>query len=58
MRELCDWKGKHIVEAEVCPDYIHMLVEIPPKESVSVFYGLSQREKEYYHTRKARRSKI
>ena len=39
LRELCDWKGKYIVEAEVCPDYIHMLVEIPPKESVSVFMG-------------------
>ena len=39
LRELCDWKGKHIVEAEVCPDHIHMLVEIPPKESVSGFMG-------------------
>ncbi len=25
-RELCDWKGIHIVEAEVCPDHVHMLV--------------------------------
>lgn len=39
LRELCDWKGIHIVEAEVCPDHIHMLVEIPPKESVSGFMG-------------------
>lgn len=28
-----------IVEAEVCPDHIHMLVEIPPKYSVSKFMG-------------------
>ena len=28
-----------IVEAEVCPDHIHMLVEIPPKMSVSGFVG-------------------
>ena len=28
-----------IVEAEVCPDHIHMLVEIPPKMSVSSFVG-------------------
>src|SRR5699024_6876447 len=28
-----------IVEAEVCPDHIHMLVEIPPKYSVSSFMG-------------------
>lgn len=28
-----------IVEAEVCPDHIHMLIEIPPKISVSSFMG-------------------
>lgn len=28
-----------IIEAEVCPDHIHMLVEIPPKYSVSSFMG-------------------
>ena len=28
-----------IVEAEVCPDHIHMLVEIPPKMSVAGFMG-------------------
>ena len=30
LRELCDWKQIKIIEAEVCPDHIHMLVEIPP----------------------------
>ena len=39
LRELCDWKGIHIVEADVCPDHIHMLLEIPPYESVSGFMG-------------------
>ena len=39
LRELCDWKGVHIIEAEGCPDHIHMLVEIPPKMSVSSFMG-------------------
>ena len=39
LRELCDWKGVHIIKAEVCPDQIHMLVEIPPKMSVSSFMG-------------------
>ena len=28
-----------IVEAECCPDHIHMLLEIPPKMSVSSFRG-------------------
>ena len=27
------------MEAEVCPDHIHMLVEIPPKIAVSSFVG-------------------
>ena len=39
LRELCEWKQVNIVEAEVCPDHIHMLVEIPPKMSVSSFIG-------------------
>ena len=39
LRELCSWKGVNIINAEVCPDHIHMLVEIPPKMSVSGFMG-------------------
>ena len=37
LRQLCKWKGVNILEAEVCPDHVHMLVEIPPKYSVSQF---------------------
>ena len=32
-------KRREIVEAEVCPDHVHMLVEIPPKVAVSSFMG-------------------
>ncbi len=39
LRKLCEWKGVKIIEAEVCPDHVHMLVEIPPKMSVSSFMG-------------------
>ena len=39
LRELCQWKGVEIIEAEVCPDHIHMLLAIPPKMSVSGFMG-------------------
>ena len=39
LRTLCNWKKIRIVEAEVCPDHVHMLVEIPPKFSVSSFMG-------------------
>ena len=36
---LCKRKGVEIIEAEVCPDHIHMLVRIPPSMSVSSFVG-------------------
>lgn len=39
LRRLCEWKGVMIIEAEVCPDHIHMLLEIPPKMSVSGVVG-------------------
>ena len=39
LRQLCEWKGVRIIEAEVCVDHIHMLLEIPPKLSVASFVG-------------------
>ena len=35
LRRLCEQKGVEIIEAEACPDHIHMLVMIPPKYSVA-----------------------
>ena len=39
LRKLCEWKGVNIIEVEVCVDHVHMLLEIPPKMSVSGFMG-------------------
>ena len=39
LRELCDRKRIEIVEAQCCPDHVHMLVKIPPKYSVSEIMG-------------------
>lgn len=39
LRQLCDWKGVKIIEVEMCPDHVHMVVEIPPKIAVSSFMG-------------------
>ena len=39
LRQLCEWKGVKIIEAEACPDHIHIFVEIPPKYSTSGFMG-------------------
>ena len=39
LRTLCERKGVEIIEAEACPNHIHMLVSIPPKHSVSEFMG-------------------
>lgn len=39
LRKLCQQKGVEIIEAECCPDHIHMLISIPPKYSVSQIMG-------------------
>ncbi len=39
LRQLCENKGVEIIEAELCKDHVHMLVSIPPSESVSQFIG-------------------
>ena len=39
LRKLCEEKGVEIIEAEACPDHIHMLVSIPPFLSITQFMG-------------------
>src|SRR5574344_1152078 len=39
LRQLCEAKKVEIIEAELCPDHIHMLVSIPPNLSVAQFVG-------------------
>ena len=39
LRSLCERKGIEIIEAEACPDHIHMLVSIPPHISVAQYMG-------------------
>ena len=37
LRTLSNWKKIKIIEAEVCPDQVHMLAENSPKVAVSRF---------------------
>ncbi len=39
LRKLCNQMKVEIIEAEACPDHIHMLVSIPPYMSVAQFVG-------------------
>ena len=39
LRDLLTRKNIKRIEAELCPDHIHMLIEIPPKYSVSEIMG-------------------
>ncbi|MBQ6999186.1 MAG: IS200/IS605 family transposase [Clostridia bacterium] len=39
LRKLCTQKDVVILEAEACPDHIHMLVSIPPYISIAQFMG-------------------
>ena len=40
LRTICERYDVEIIEANACPDHIHMLVAIPPKMSVSRFMGI------------------
>ena len=39
IKQLCQWKGVEILEGHMMPDHVHLLLEIPPKMSVSYFMG-------------------
>ena len=39
LRKLCEQKGVEVIEAEACPDHIHMLVSIPPYLSIAQVMG-------------------
>ncbi len=39
IRKLCEEKKVELIEAEACPDHIHILVSIPPYLSVAQFMG-------------------
>ena len=39
LRKLCQQKSIEIIEAQACPDHIHMLISNPPKYSVSQIRG-------------------
>ena len=39
LRKLCEQKKVEIIEAQACPDHVHMLVSIPPSLSVAQFVG-------------------
>ena len=36
---LCDRKKIDIIEAELCVDHVHVLIKIPPKDSVAGIIG-------------------
>lgn len=40
LRDPCDWNEVKIIEAEVCPEHVHMFVSIPLKLLVSKFMGI------------------
>ena len=39
IKDLCKWKGVEIIEGHMMSDYVHLLLEIPPRISVSSFMG-------------------
>ena len=47
LRKLCEWKGVEVLNAEACPDHIHMLLSIPPQIFSIKIHGISKREEQY-----------
>ena len=39
IRQLCEWKKVGIIEANIQPDHIHLVLSVPPKYSVSEVVG-------------------
>ena len=39
IQRLCKYKGIEIIDRHIMPDYIHLLLSIPPKYSVSSIMG-------------------
>ena len=39
MKMLADWKGSEVIELNVQPDHIHMVISVPPKLSISELMG-------------------
>ena len=58
LRDLCARKEVEIIEAECCPDHIHMLVSIPPKISVSYFMGVSEGQEQPDNIRQVRKPQV
>ena len=40
--------GVELIEGELCPDHIHLLLEIPPKYSVAKFMGYLEKQVNAY----------
>ena len=53
LRKLWNQKGVEKIEAEACPDHIHMLVSIPPHIKYSTIHGISQGEEQLNDFRQA-----
>lgn len=39
IKDLCKWKGIEIIEGNMMPDHVHLLISVPPKYSISQIMG-------------------
>ena len=44
LRQLCRQKGVDLLEGHAMPDHIHLVLSIPPKYSVAMVVGVSERQ--------------
>lgn len=42
IKELCKWKGVEIIEGNMMPDHVHLLLSIPPNIQYQTLWGISK----------------
>ena len=58
LRQLCEQKGIEIIEAEACPDHIHMLISFSPKYSISYVMGYLKGKEQSHDFRQTCKSEV
>ena len=58
LRDLCTRKGVEIIEAECCPDHIHMLCFHTTEAQRLIFHGVSEGQEQPDHIRQVRKPQV
>lgn len=46
-QSMCGWKGAEVLELKVMADHVHLVVDMPPRESIADRMGLLKGKKSH-----------